>query len=78
MSEQKRAQDPKRVHVRQRVCLLIHQTVEPRNGLIVGVCGPKPGMCDFRAQRMERRTKRRGIGSDMADEDLLVILRPPQ
>src|SRR5579862_2634720 len=71
-----RAQDPKDVHIGQCAALSMHQFVEPRNRLVVGVPGPKPRVPDFRAECMERRTIGRGIGSNVAEEDLLVILSP--
>src|SRR5271170_6994929 len=71
-----RAQDPKDVHIGQCAALSMHQFVEPRNCLVAGVPGPKPRVRDFRAQCMDCRAIGRGIGSDVADEDLLVILSP--
>ena len=42
-----RAQDPKDVHIGQCAALLMHQFVESRNRLVVGVRGPKPGVRDL-------------------------------
>src|SRR5271170_7425227 len=42
-----RAQDPKDVHIGQCAALSMHQFVEPRNCLVAGIAGPKPGVRDF-------------------------------
>src|SRR5580700_6056981 len=55
----------------------MHQFVKPRNCLTVGVMGPQPRVGDLRAKYMECRTIYRGIGSDVANKNLLMILGSP-
>src|SRR5580704_1901749 len=43
----------------------------------MGVGAPHAGVCDLGTQGMERGTKTRGVGSEMSDENLLVILGTP-